>query len=125
MTEIVPVLERAIECSKTKGRQTMSKTKTKNAKRASRSAAPLCSALPGQNKNPLFIEFYPHTKCDCYKINMPWTKYRCHTLVLCAVAKGVAHAQRLARRAIVEHLDYALAEPMPNAKADPQKRSEA
>ena len=78
--------------------------------RASRRAAPLCSALPGQNKNPLFIEFYPHTKCDCYKINLPWTKYHCHTLVLCDVSKGLAHAQRIARRAIAEHLDCALAE---------------
>jgi len=83
--------------------------------RASRRTAPLCSALPGQNKNPLFIEFYPHTKCDCYKINLPWTMYRCHTLVLCDAAKGLAHAKRLARRAIAEHLEASLAEPMPNS----------
>ena len=88
-------------------------------RRANRKAVLLCSAPPGQNKNPLFIEFYSHTNCDCYKINLPWTKYNCHTLVLCEVEKGLAHAQRLARRAIAEHLNYALAEPLPPTKDTP------
>jgi hypothetical protein len=104
----------------------MKKTDSTTKTRASRRTAPLCSALPGQNKNPLFIEFYPHTKCDCYKINLPWTKYRCHTLVLCDAAKGLAHAKRLARRAIAEHLDHAMAEPMPNVRGDslpPQEKT--
>ena len=83
-------------------------------KRASRSVKPLCSSLPGQNSNPLFVEFYPHSNCDCYKINLPWTKYCKHTLVLCDASKGIEYAKRLARRAIVEHLDAALTELMPD-----------
>lgn len=65
-------------------------------------------------KNPLFIEFYPHTNGDCYKIDLPWTKYRRDTLVLCDVAKGIAHAKRLARQAIAKHLAASLAEPILN-----------
>lgn len=83
-------------------------------KRTSRSAKPLCSSLPGQSNNPLFVEFYPHSNCDCYKINLPWTKYRKHTLVLCDVSEGIEHAKTLARQAIVEHLDEALAESIIN-----------
>jgi len=96
----------------------MKKKKSKPSRARSR-AEPLCSALTGQNKNPLFVEFYPHTECDCYKINLPWTKYHRHTLVLCEASKGLVHAKQLARRAISEHLDYALAEPMQNEKVTP------
>jgi hypothetical protein len=66
----------------------------------------------GCNKNPLFIEYYPHTACDCYKINLPWTKYNTHTMVLCDVSKGLQEAKRLARRVIAEHLAAALEEPL-------------
>ena len=66
------------------------------------------------NGNPIFVEFYSHSNCDCYKINLPWTKYHRDTLVLCDVSEGIEHAKTLARQAIVKRLDEALAQPIQN-----------
>jgi len=80
---------------------------------------PLCSERPGQNNNPLFVEFDRHSNCDCYKINLPWTKYRKHTLSLCEETKGIKCAKKMATRAISEHLAKSLEESMQNFR--PQK----
>ena len=58
--------------------------------------------------NPLFIEYYSHDDCDCYKLKMPWSKYREETLVLCKVSDGIDHAITLAKNAIAVRLNEVL-----------------
>ena len=65
-----------------------------------------------RNKNPLFIEYYSHTQCDCYKIDLPWTRYAKDTLVLCAVEEGIEKANAIAEREIAKHLKDALGQPI-------------
>ena len=62
-----------------------------------------------REKNPIFIEYYSHTKCDCYKIHDPWTLYRSDTIVLCPVSKGLEHANIMAMGVLVARLTKALA----------------
>ena len=54
--------------------------------------------------NPIFIEYYPHTRCDCFKIKLPWTKYREEKIVLCEVFGGLDTAKKLAREEFAKHL---------------------
>ena len=60
--------------------------------------------------NPLYIEYYSHDGCDCYKIDLPWTKYKKETIVLCTAADGLENARELAREAINAHLENVLQE---------------
>ncbi len=53
--------------------------------------------------NPIFIQYYSHEGCDCYKINLPWTKYARETMVLCPVSEGYESAKRIAQAVIVKH----------------------
>ena len=46
--------------------------------------------------NPIYIEHYIHEGCDCYKLDMPWTKYAKDTQVLCRVDQGYEFAMKLA-----------------------------
>lgn len=48
------------------------------------------------NKNPIFVQFYIHDNCDCYKILNPFTKYRSETIVLCKVSEGYEKARTTA-----------------------------
>lgn len=54
------------------------------------------------NKNPIFIEYYSHEGCECYKVNNPWTKYAADKVVLCPVSKGLAKATALAKKALID-----------------------
>ena len=72
---------------------------------------PLCSQRKGQNHNPLYIDYYSHRGCYCYKIDLPWSKYWRHTVVLCDVSEGFELAKKRAVKVIAEHLKYALEEP--------------
>jgi len=83
----------------------------------------LCSALSGRNNNPIYVAYYPHTQCDCYKVDMPFSKYRRDTLVLCEVSKGLPHATRLAKKALADHIAAALREAMPNKNAERREAS--
>jgi hypothetical protein len=49
--------------------------------------------MKSTNNNPIFIEYYPHTNSDCYKIRNPWTQYASDTRVLCEVKEGLALAK--------------------------------
>ena len=62
--------------------------------------------------NPIYIAHYPHEGCDCYKIDLPWTKYRRSTMVLCPVSEGVDKARLIAAGVIQEHLREAMQEPV-------------
>jgi hypothetical protein len=73
-------------------------------------AMPLCPQRIGQNNNPLRIEYYSPMGCYCYKIDLPWSKHRRHTVVLCEVAEGLEFAMEQATKVIAEHLSYALRE---------------
>lgn len=44
----------------------------------------------------LFIDYYSHERCDMYKINNEYTKYRLDTRVLCPVSDGIEKALDLA-----------------------------
>lgn len=72
-----------------------------------------------QCQNPIFVEFYPHTKSECYKIRIPWTKYRSHTLVLCEVKEGIEEAKRLAKLELQRALVQALQQPVSAPPVEP------
>lgn len=44
--------------------------------------------------NPIFIEYYPHTNCKCYKIKLPWADYTEEKVVLCSVTAGIGKQMR-------------------------------
>ena len=48
--------------------------------------------------NPIYIKYYSHMDCDCYKIDLPWTKYRSHTVVLCEASRPYWCARWLAAK---------------------------
>ena len=58
--------------------------------------------------NPIFIEYYSHEGCDCYKINLPWPKFAQEKIVLCRVDQGLDWAKTIATGVIVEHLEIAI-----------------
>lgn len=58
--------------------------------------------------NPIFIEYYSHEGCDCYKIRLPWPRFAEEKIVLCRVDQGLSYAKTIATGVIVEHLDSAL-----------------
>ena len=60
-------------------------------------------------KSPIFIEYYSHTQCDCYKVNLPFTSYGQETMVLCPVTDGIENARRLAVKVLVSHVVDAIA----------------
>lgn len=62
--------------------------------------------------NPIYIEYYPHENAQCYKINLPWTKYRKYIRVLCRVDEGIDLAMQRAREAIAEHLEESFLVPV-------------
>ena len=64
------------------------------------------------NVNPIFIEYYTHEKCDCYKILNPFTGYRQEKLVLCKVDEGLDLAKERAKKYLVDNLYEALGEPL-------------
>ena len=62
--------------------------------------------------NPVYVEYYPHEGADCYKIDLPWSEYHKHTLVLGRVDAGYEEAAAAAKTALSEHLEQALARPV-------------
>jgi len=64
------------------------------------------------SKNPIYIDYYSHEKCDCYKIDLPWSGYAKDTLVLCHVSEGYGKARKLAIGAIAERLMEVTAKPV-------------
>lgn len=63
------------------------------------------------NTNPIFIEYYPHEGCECYKVKNPWTKYREEKVVLCPVSEGIGRATVLAAQVLTQKMADALAQP--------------
>lgn len=63
------------------------------------------------NTNPIFIEYYPHEGCECYKVKNPWTEFREEKMVLCPVADGIERATILAAQVLTQKMADALAQP--------------
>ena len=61
-------------------------------------------------KSAIYVEYYSHESADCYKIDMPFTKYRKDTLVLCLVSEGIEVAKERAVRALLQRIADALAQ---------------
>lgn len=70
------------------------------------------SILPENVKNPLYLEYYSHVNCKCYKIDIPWSTYLKHTIVLCTESEGVDKATKLAKIELIKFLDAALLKPV-------------
>ena len=58
--------------------------------------------------NPIFIQYYSHEGCDCYKIKNPWPTYCEEIIVLCPVSEGLRKATMLARGVVNGKLNEAL-----------------
>ena len=56
------------------------------------------------DKEIIYKEYYSHEGCDCYKIDLPWPKYRKETIVLGKVSNGYATARTIAIGIIIKHL---------------------
>lgn len=54
--------------------------------------------------NPIYIEYYSHESTLCFKIDMPWSKYKKDTVVLCPISKGYETAKLLAIGKINQHM---------------------
>lgn len=61
-----------------------------------------------QFENPIYEDFYSHEGCMCYKIDLPFSKYKSYTLVLCKVEEGIDKAKRVAREAIIKSFELAM-----------------
>jgi hypothetical protein len=46
--------------------------------------------------NPIYIEYSSHDGADCYKIDIPYSRYKRETNVLCKVSQGYNHAKLIA-----------------------------
>lgn len=60
--------------------------------------------------NPIFIEYYPHTKSDCFKVKNPWSDYGSETMVLCEVSKGIELAKKRCSKYLTKKLNESLKE---------------
>lgn len=47
-----------------------------------------------------FIEYYPHTDCDMYKIRNEYTDHKEHKIVLCKATEGIEKALNIALKEI-------------------------
>lgn len=61
------------------------------------------------SKNPIYVAYYSHEECDCYKIDLPFTKYARDTRVLCKVSEGLELATARAKDALAQSITDALA----------------
>jgi len=59
--------------------------------------------------NPIYVDYYVHEGCMCFKIDLPWTQYAKHTTVLCRVDQGLSMAKTLAIGVVNKHLTQVLA----------------
>lgn len=60
--------------------------------------------------NPIFIEYYSHEGCDCYKTLNPWTDYNKETIVLCRIDEGLEKAKTLCIQVLHRKMKQALEE---------------
>ena len=67
-------------------------------------------------KNPIYVEYYSHEECHCYKIDLPFTTYKAHTIVLCPVSEGLNKATYLATKKLTEHILDSLRNPLEKEK---------
>jgi hypothetical protein len=63
-------------------------------------------------KNPIFIEYYSHESCPCYKMCLPYTSYREEKLVLCRMDEGIEKAKEIAKRELLKRIEEAFREPV-------------
>ena len=59
-------------------------------------------------KNPIYIQYYSHEHCNCYKIDLPWPRYKKDTMVLCRVDEGIELAIERAKSVMLEHVEECL-----------------
>ena len=64
-----------------------------------------------RTKNPIYIDYYSHEGCDCYKIDLPFTVFAKDTRVLCPVSKGIEFAKAVAVEVLAKHITEALEQP--------------
>ncbi len=62
--------------------------------------------------NPIFLEYYPHENCRCYKILNPWTKYAESKHVLCREDEGYPLALERAKDLIAKQFAESLTLPI-------------
>jgi hypothetical protein len=67
-------------------------------------------------KSPIYIEYYSHECADCFKIDLPWSIYANHTIVLCRVRDGYPLAVKNARKVILEAFDNQVEEKVETRK---------
>lgn len=54
--------------------------------------------------SPIYVEYYSHENCDCFKVDLPYAKYNKHTIVLCKESQGYEYAKTIAIGGIIQHL---------------------
>lgn len=69
------------------------------------------------NNNPIFLEYYYHEDCRCYKVLNPWTKYAEDKRVLCREDEGYELALIRAKDYLTKCLEEAFQSPI----KDPSK----
>ena len=54
--------------------------------------------------SPIYLEYYSHDNCNCFKIDMPYPKYNKHVMVLCKESDGYNYAKTIAIGVIINHI---------------------
>jgi hypothetical protein len=62
-------------------------------------------------RNPIFLEYYSHESCNCYKIKLPWPRFAEEKIVLCRESDGFERARALATEILTDHIGVALMRP--------------
>ena len=84
--------------------------------RATRSVASEPSEAPvrssdGLGRNPIFVEYYSHEGCNCYKLKLPWPRYAEEKVVLCRESAGFDRAREIAAEILHDYIGVVLKRP--------------
>lgn len=65
----------------------------------------------GLGRNPIFVEYYSHEGCNCYKLNLPWPRYAEEKVVLCRESAGFDRAREIAVEILHDYIGVVLKRP--------------
>ena len=65
----------------------------------------------GLGRNPIFVEYYSHEGCNCYKLKMPWPRYAEENVVLCREDAGFARAREIAAEILHDYIGVVMKRP--------------
>ena len=62
-------------------------------------------------RNPIFVEYYSHEGCNCYKLKLPWPRYAEEKVVLCRESAGFDRAREIAAEILHDYIGVVMKRP--------------